>query len=68
MTTTTSINWSKIQNYAVLAGSVIIATEAVVRLTSVKADNLKAAIFPVVTLLVGITAFNYALSQKQNIG
>jgi hypothetical protein len=47
---------------ATIAGASVLAVNAVMSLT--KVASVKEAIMPLVTILVGVAAFNYALQSK----
>jgi hypothetical protein len=50
---------------ATIAGASIIVVRSAMSLMSVK--SVKEAIMPVVTILVGVAAFNYAMQSKSEV-
>ena len=53
----------EVLKWTVVGGSAVIAVGAVMQLT--KSTNLKSAIMPLVTLLVGVSAFSYAMTAEK---
>jgi hypothetical protein len=62
---TTNPNVNKAIRIATIAGSSVLVINAVMGLT--KVTSIKGAIMPVVTILVGAAAFNYALQSKPEV-
>lgn len=48
--------------WTTIGGSAVISVGAIMALTKVK--DVKSAIMPLVTLLVGVSAFSYAMTEK----
>ena len=51
-----------ILKWTTIGGSAVISVGAIMALTKVK--DVKSAIMPLVTLLVGVSAFSYAMTEK----
>ena len=49
--------------FTVLGGSAVIAVNSIMQLT--KSNDLKSAIMPAITLLVGVSAFSYAMTAEK---
>ena len=62
---TTNPNVNKAIRIATIAGSSVLVINAVMGLT--KVTSIRSAIMPVVTILVGAAAFNYALQSKPEL-
>jgi hypothetical protein len=52
----------QILKWTVVGGSAVIAVNSIIQLTKVK--SIKEGIMPAVVLLVGISAFSYAMTEK----
>lgn len=62
---TTNPNVNKAIRIATIAGSSVLVINAVMGLT--KVTSIRDAIMPIVTVLVGAAAFNYAMQSKPEV-
>jgi hypothetical protein len=62
---TTNPNVNKAIRIATIAGSSVLVINAVMGLT--KVTSIRDAIMPMVTVLVGAAAFNYAMQSKPEV-
>ena len=62
---TTNPNVNKAIRIATIAGSSVLVINAVMGLT--KVTSVRGAIMPIVTVLVGAAAFNYAMQSKPEV-
>lgn len=53
----------QILKWTVVGGSAVIAANAIMQLT--KTTTIKGAVMPVITLLVGVSAFSFALTAEK---
>jgi hypothetical protein len=53
----------QILKWTVVGGSAVIAANAIMQLT--KTTSIRGAVMPVITLLVGVSAFSYALTADK---
>jgi hypothetical protein len=62
---TTNPNVNKAIRIATIAGSSVLVINAVMGLT--KVTSVRGAIMPIVTVLVGAAAFNYAMQSRPEV-
>jgi hypothetical protein len=62
---TTNPNVNKAIRIATIAGSSVLVINAVMSLT--KVTSVRGAIMPIVTVLVGAAAFNYAMQSRPEV-
>jgi VIT1/CCC1 family predicted Fe2+/Mn2+ transporter len=62
---TTNPNVNKAIRIATIAGSSVLVINAVMGLT--KVTSIRGAIMPMVTILVGAAAFNYAMQSRPEV-
>lgn len=53
----------QILKWTVVGGSAVIAVNSAIQLTKVK--SIREGVMPVITLLVGVSAFSYAMTAKR---
>jgi hypothetical protein len=57
----TKIDWRTVNKYIVIGGSSVIVVSSAIQLFDAK--TLRGAVMPIVTILIGASAFTYAMNK-----